>query len=434
MTYIKKIFINGFKSFGKPTEIVFDKELNVIVGPNGSGKSNIIDALCFVFGRLSSKSMRASRHSNLIYNGGKTNKPANSASVKVVLDNSERTFSIDKDEIEISRTVRKDSTSIYKINGETKTRQEVLELLAEAGIDPHGFNIILQAEIESFVKTKPEEKRKIIEEIAGISIYEVRKEKAFHELEKVEEKLKEIGTILKERVFFMENLEKEREQALRYEFLKKQIRRSKFSLLFKKIQEKEKEMQKADNDLKKQQEILTNTINSIEELKEQIKKNKEKIQEIEKQIEKESGATLEKIRSEILDLRTRIATLEIKKENLKEQLENAIRKKEDNLAEKKRLLEEIEKLEEGARTEQDKSKKERIKYITSEIEKLKQEIKEIELKQRAIEIKKIEIEKKQTILEEKERQKSFLQRQIEELEKELQSFKIEKFDEEEIKN
>ena len=164
--------MHGFKSFPKKTEVPFTSGINVILGPNGSGKSNISDALCFVLGRLSIKSMRAAKARNLIFQGTKAASPAREAIVEIVFDNSDKTFSIEENEISIKRIVRLNGQSIYKINNETKTRQEVLSLLAQAGIDPNGFNIILQGEIQNFVKMHTEERRKIIEEVAGISIYE----------------------------------------------------------------------------------------------------------------------------------------------------------------------------------------------------------------------------------------------------------------------
>jgi chromosome segregation protein len=208
MPYIKKLKLQGFKSFARPTEIVFDKGLNTIIGPNGSGKSNVSDAICFVLGRLSIKSIRAAKAANLIYNGGKNNKPANEARVDMVIDNSDKRIAAG-DEIVISRIVRRDGQSIYKIDDKTKTRQEVLDLLAQAGIDPYGFNIILQGEISRFVEMRSDERRRIIEDIAGISIYEVRKEKSLKELEKTEGKLKEIEIVLQQRTAYLKNLEKE---------------------------------------------------------------------------------------------------------------------------------------------------------------------------------------------------------------------------------
>ena len=134
--------------------------------------------------------MRATRAANLIFMGTKAIKPSHEASVEIIFDNSDKRFNVEKDEISIKRIVRNNGQSIYKIGNETKTRQEVLELLAQADIDPNGFNIILQGEIDSFVKMHPEERRGVIEEVAGISVYEKRKEKALHELERTEERLK----------------------------------------------------------------------------------------------------------------------------------------------------------------------------------------------------------------------------------------------------
>src|SRR3989344_9705495 len=133
MTYIKKLVMHGFKSFVRKTELPFTPGINVILGPNGSGKSNISDAICFVLGRLSIKSMRAAKSQNLIFLGTKNISPAKEASVEIVFDNSDKTFSIEKNEISVKRIVKKNAQGIYKINDATKTRQEVLSLLAEVG-------------------------------------------------------------------------------------------------------------------------------------------------------------------------------------------------------------------------------------------------------------------------------------------------------------
>src|SRR3989338_4594446 len=130
MAYIKKLVMHGFKSFAQKTEILFDPGINIFVGPNGSGKSNVSDALCFVLGRLSIKSMRAAKSKNLIFMGSKYVKPAREASVELIFDNIDRAFNIDKNEIIIKRVIRHNGQGIYKINNETKTRAEILEMLA----------------------------------------------------------------------------------------------------------------------------------------------------------------------------------------------------------------------------------------------------------------------------------------------------------------
>ena len=216
MTYIKKLVMKGFKSFARETVIHFDRHTVCVVGPNGSGKSNITNALCFVLGRLRMKSIRAAKASHLIFSGNKNFKPSSHAYVEITLDNEDKNFAIDEKEIIIRREIKKDGHGVYKINNQTKTRQEVLELLGQAGIDPYGFNIILQGEIDRFVKMHAEDRRKVIEEVSGISVYEMRKEKSIKELEKTEEKLREINSILRERTNYLKNLEDEREQALKF--------------------------------------------------------------------------------------------------------------------------------------------------------------------------------------------------------------------------
>lgn len=227
----KKISDARVQEFSEKNGVAFYPGINVILGPNGSGKSNIPDALCFVLGRLSIKSIRAAKASNLIFLGTKVASPAKEAIVEVVFDNSDRAFSIEKEEVSIKRVVRRNGQSMYKIENEVKTRQEVLSLLAQAGIDPNGFNLILQNQIQNFVQMHAEERRKVVEEVSGISIYELRKTKSLKELENTEEKLKEVSAILKERTAYLNNLEKERQQALRFKKLESDAKSYKASIV-----------------------------------------------------------------------------------------------------------------------------------------------------------------------------------------------------------
>src|SRR3990167_2751329 len=249
MTYVKKMVMHGFKSFAKRTEVIFDSGINCVVGSNGSGKSNVSDALCFALGRLSAKSIRAEKTTSLLFSGSKFVKPAREAFVEVTFDNSEKTFNIPGSEVVISRFIRSNGQGIYKINNEVKNRGEIIELLAHAGIDPHGFNLILQGQIQAIVKMHPEDRRKVIEEVSGIAVYESRKEKALHELEKTQDRIKEISSILRERKSFLNNLERERSQALRYKELEGMINRCKYSMLVRKISDVQKEIDSAKKSL-----------------------------------------------------------------------------------------------------------------------------------------------------------------------------------------
>ncbi len=306
--------MQGFKSFAKRTEVVFDKGISVVLGPNGSGKSNISDALCFVLGRLSIKSMRAAKSKNLLFMGSKYVKPSREATVELFFDNSDRVFGIDADEIVLQRTVKYNGQGVYKINGETKTRIEIIELLAQAGIDPHGFNLVLQGQIQAIVKMHPEDRRKVIEEVAGISIYESRKEKSLHELEKTEEKLKEIKAILREKTTYLNNLEKERSQALRAKELELTVKRAKASLIQKKLQEKDKELNDITSSIQdkstskdKIKEKTTGLYNEVDSLS-------TRIHDINKQLQRATGIEQETLHNQIANLRAEIEGIRVKKE------------------------------------------------------------------------------------------------------------------------
>jgi len=339
MTYIKRMVMHGFKSFARRTEIPLENAMNVIVGPNGSGKSNITDALCFVLGRLSIKSIRAAKAANLLFSGNKDYKGAAEASVELIFDNSDKTFGIDSKEISIKRTVRKTGQSIYRINNQTKTRQDILELMAQAGIDPNGFNIVLQGEIQSLVKATPEERRKIIEEVAGISIYEARKHKSLRELEKTEEKLKEVSAVLKERNSYLRNLEKEKQEAMSYQKLETTIRRCKKTLLFEARRGKEKDVEKLNKE-------IGDYDSQIEKLRKQIlEKNigvdtlQEKIVLINKQIQSSTSNEQEVLHREISDLKAELAGLDVRRENF----ENRIKQGNEKIESQKEKIDKFNK-------------------------------------------------------------------------------------------
>ncbi len=339
MVYVKKLVMQGFKSFARKTEVPFDTGINIFIGPNGSGKSNVADAICFVLGRLSAKSMRAEKSKSLIFMGSKYIKPAKEAFVEIVFDNSDKAFAMDREEVTLSRAVRHNGQGVYKINGDAKTRAEVIETLAQAGIDPYGFNLILQGQIQSIVKMHGEERRKIIEEVAGISVYEWRKEKSLKELEKTDERLKEISTVLRERTAYLNNLEKERSQAQRYQELKLTEKRAKGSILKRKIDDKKKEgdsivqaIEEKINLKDKKQEKMLKTQDEIDELT-------EKINQINKHIRESSGVEQGKLRDEITGLKAELEGLRVRKEGYEHRKEEVERR----IEEMQKTIPEIEK-------------------------------------------------------------------------------------------
>src|SRR3989344_2564736 len=299
MTQIKKITAKGFKSFAEKTEIIFGDKFNVILGPNGSGKSNVTDSICFVLGKSSARGMRAEKAANLIFNGGKLKKPANEATVSIEFDNSKKEFPIDTDDLTITRTVNKNGQSTYRINGEKRTRQQVLDTLSSAKIDPDGHNIILQGDIIQFMEMRSVQRREIIEEISGISIYEDKKNKCLLELEKVESRLKEANIILTEREANLRELKKYRDQARRYKELETLIKDYKATHLHLQLKDRKEKVEDVESKIKKEESQLESIQKTINELKEEIieKEILKKIQEFKQRnnLSTDQSKTIEEI-------------------------------------------------------------------------------------------------------------------------------------------
>jgi chromosome segregation protein len=277
MTIIKRLEARGFKSFANKTELVFGETFNCVVGPNGSGKSNVMDCISFVLGKGSAKGMRAEKSASLIYHGGKKGKPASSAEVSIEFENKDRSFPIQEDAVILTRTVKRDGTSKYKINGELRTRQQFVEFLHAARVDPDGHNIVLQGDIVAFTEMKPISRRELIEEIAGISAYEERKNKCLKELEKVDGRLNETEIILTEREKNLKELRKDRDQAKRYKEVETDLADNKATLIHIQVKAKEEKVEALD---KKKSEYTK----SIEKVNEDIEKVRGKVAEWEAQI------------------------------------------------------------------------------------------------------------------------------------------------------
>ncbi len=315
MTQIKKMVMHGFKSFAKRTEIVFDDHFNCILGPNGSGKSNVLDALCFVLGKSSAKGLRAEKSANLIYNGGKSKKPAKAGIVSISFDNSDNTFPITSDEVMITRIITQSGQSKYRINEMNATRQEIVDLLSVAKIDPDAYNIILQGDIVHFIEMTPMEKRKVIEEISGISIYEDKKDKAMNELNKVDSKLSEADIIMKERKTYLRELKSDRDQALKYKELNNKILENKASYLKIRIGKKESILKIHESKIEIVKKSHDKKISEIDSSKHIIKEKRNEVDNITKKVEGEGESEnlklqkiIERLRVDLVTSKTRVSS------------------------------------------------------------------------------------------------------------------------------
>jgi chromosome segregation protein len=321
LTRIIKLEMKGFKSFAKQTELLFGEHFNVVLGPNGSGKSNIIDALCFVLGKSSAKGLRAEKSANLIYNGGKSKKGASEGEVSIYFDNSKRTFPLDDQEVKLTRIVKASGQSQYIINKQKVTRAEVIDFLHHARINPDGYNIILQGDIIHFVEMSGESRRKVIEEIADISIYEEKKGQAFSELQKVEDSFKEAEIILKERKNYLSDLSKEKEQAVKFESYEKTVKSGKATLVTRLITDKSAQIVTIQEKNKAHVEKRDKLQIEINELKQIVVVAKDEVREINAEIEKRGDAEQVAMHKEIESIRVTIGTDKNRVDAIKDEMQ-----------------------------------------------------------------------------------------------------------------
>lgn len=374
MVLIKKMQMKGFKSFANRTELAFGDRFNCILGPNGSGKSNILDSLCFVLGKSGAKGLRAEKSANLIYNGGKSKKPAKEGEVSLWFSNPKDIFGTQTDEVKLSRIIRQSGQSVYKINDVTMTRQQVLELLSRARVKPDGYNIILQGDIVSLVEMSTNERRKIIEEIAGIGIYEEKKNKAMRELERVEGRLNEAQIILTERKTYLEELKTERDQALKFKELDEKIKQNKATLIHLKITSKKEGIDKLEEKIGGARDAIKSQQDEIDGLRKTIADKRAEIERINKEVEekgeKEQVALhkeVERLKVDVALNKQRIQTLEGELEKLSTR-KGELQKSYGDLSQKMDIIERNK----TSLTRQIETKEKEVKHIDERIKKFKE--------------------------------------------------------------
>jgi chromosome segregation protein len=366
MTVIKKLEMKGFKSFGNKVELEFGNGFNCVLGPNGSGKSNVLDALCFVLGKSGAKGLRAEKTGNLVYNGGKSKTPSKQAEVSIYFTNYNKEFPIEGQEVKISRILKPNGQSKYKINDKTVTRGQIIELLGAARINPDGYNIILQGQITQMIEMSSEQRRKMIEQIAGISVYEDKKKKSLSELDRVEQRINEAEVILVERDTYLKELKKDRNQAMKFKELDDKIKKNKVTVLTykaddskKKVGELEKQLTRFTEENKKADETIKTNKDKIQEKNKDIAAINHEIEEkgekdqvaLHKEVEKlKVDLALNKQRvttlsSEIEKINTRKKELEITKSEIKSKLDLIEKQKKDKAGQIKTKRQELKNIE-----------------------------------------------------------------------------------------
>jgi chromosome segregation protein len=327
MPILKKLIIDGFKSFEKKIEIPLFNGFNAIVGPNGSGKSNIMDAITFVLGKRSA-SLRSDKLQNLIFNGGNGKKQKNTAEVSLIINNKQRIINtINEDEIILTRKVTQSGLSTYKINNKTQTKQTIDKVLSEIDIISDGHNIIKQGDITKIINMKPKERRGIIDEVAGIKDYIIKKNKSIDELAYAEKKLSDYKLIQKEKKIILNRLEKDKNSAEKYQKLQQKEEYILANLAFSRLKAVEETLNNVKNTLIiKEQETkkLTKDVNEYDRKLENLETELNKIDNelFDKTIDKTENNALRELDKKIIERESKIESYRRDITRLKEIIEN----------------------------------------------------------------------------------------------------------------
>lgn len=262
--FLKALTMHGFKSFPDKTVISFDRGITGIIGPNGSGKSNISDAVRWVLGEMSPKSLRSSKMEDLIFNGTVKRKPSGYAEVIMTLDNTDRRSSFDADEINVCRRLYRSGESEYYLNQKQVRLKDIVDIFLNTGIGKEGYSVIGQGKIADVISTKSEERRGIFEEAAGISRLRYQKKDASNRLEKVADNLTRSKDILSEVESRLPSLERQSEKAQKYVVLKNERTELEVSSFAERIAAIDREKTEVDKTSDEQNKILTEAASRLE--------------------------------------------------------------------------------------------------------------------------------------------------------------------------
>ena len=302
--YLKEIEIQGFKSFADKTKVVFDQGVTAVVGPNGSGKSNITESLRWALGESSVKSLRGGKMPDVIFAGTESRKPLNYASVVVTLDNQDGFIKDVGQEIKVERHIYRTGDSEYKIDGKKVRLRDIHDLFLDTGLGRDSFSIISQGKVEEIFNSKPEERRAIFEEAAGVLKYKTRRKETESKLQQTQDNLDRLEDIIYELDNQIKPLEKQAATARKFIELDGQRKAIYLDVLVAQIQASKAELDLTEEELNQVQELLTSYYQKREELEEENQTFKKKRHDLQ--------AEMSKDQSTLMDLTGLISELERK--------------------------------------------------------------------------------------------------------------------------
>ncbi|MFB6080184.1 MAG: chromosome segregation protein SMC [Haloferacaceae archaeon] len=451
--HIKELVLDDFKSFGRKTKIPFYEDFTVVTGPNGSGKSNIIDGVLFALGLARTRGIRAEKLTDLIYNPGHGEGEAaagpSEASVTVVLDNADRTLERsqvvnaagtddvgDVDEITVRRRVKETEEhyySYYYLNGRSVNLGDVRDLLAQAGVTPEGYNVVMQGDVTEIINMTARERREIVDEIAGVAEFDAKKEDAFGELETVEERIGEADLRIEEKETRLSQLEEERETALEYQSLREEKSEYQSHLKAAELEAKRGTREGVRKRIEAKEQDLRDLEAQLDERQGRVDDLEADHEELTREIERTGEDEQLRVRSEIEEIKGEISRLEGEIDAAEDRIEDAETDRREAFVELDAKTETVEELEEEIRSvkverasvksdladrrEELADVEAEIENVDAEYDELKAELGELEERRRELQAERAERQReKDRLLDEARRRSGDLEERREEVE------------------
>ena len=337
--YLKRLELQGFKSFPEKVKLEFNPGVTAVVGPNGSGKSNVSDAVRWVLGEQRVKSLRGDKMEDVIFAGTESRKPLGFAEVSIIIDNEDGRLPVEYTEVQVTRRVYRSGESEYRINGTSCRLKDIQELFMDTGVGREGYSIIGQGRIDEILSAKGDERRRIFEEAAGIVKYKTRKNEAAAKLDKEQQNLVRVNDIIRELEGQLAPLEEQSEKAKEYLRLKERLKQAETAAFCREAERADIQLQKLAEDEENARQEMAEDLKKSAQAKETAAALREKTDQLEMVLQ-EKTERISAIRQEIEKKEGEIRLREEQRQNdaanvtrLQEEIALKEKKQDENKAE-----------------------------------------------------------------------------------------------------
>ncbi|GAB4072454.1 chromosome segregation protein SMC [Barrientosiimonas marina] len=344
--YLKRLESVGFKSFAERISVDFVPGMTSVVGPNGSGKSNITEAIRWVLGEQSARSLRGTTMEDVIFQGSDTRRALNVAEVTLVLDNSDKTLPLDYEEVSVTRRVYRSGESEFYLNKQSCRLKDIVDLFIDSGLGRESFSIISQGRVEEILSSKADERRAIFEEAAGVLKYKQRKKKAEYKLAETQENLYRVEDIIQEIDQQIGPLKEQAETARKYLDKQEQLKQQEISLLVTEIEQLHGEWQGLLDELKKEKDDELKQNTAIQTKEAELEQERQELQKLDE--------TIEQYQADLLTATENLEQYEGKKQVFDERTKHLSENLDKLTAQKQEASEQVDKLEYEYKQENEK--------------------------------------------------------------------------------